>query len=54
METLLQLKGSTKRSLASSALRAALNVYAGRVMALVGKWRRQVHYDEGVDRDLHP
>ncbi len=56
MEALLQLKGIDKAFPGVKALSgAALNVYAGRVMALVGgKWRRQVHYDEGVDRDLHP
>ncbi len=56
MEALLQLKGIDKAFPGVKALSgAALNVYArpgdgaGR-----GKWRQQVHYDEGVDRDLHP
>ncbi len=55
MEALLQLKGSIKRSPGVKALSgAALNVYAGRVMALVGEnGAGKVHYDEGADRDLH-
>ncbi len=56
MEALLQLKGIDKAFPGVKALSgAALNVYAGRVMALVGEnGAKQVHYDEGVDRDLHP
>ncbi|STT51487.1 ribose ABC transport system [Klebsiella pneumoniae] len=56
MEALLQLKGIDKAFPGVKALSGAgaeclcrPGDGAGR-----GKWRRQVHYDEGVDRDLHP
>ncbi len=56
MEALLQLKGIDKAfPRRQGALRRGAECLcrpgdgAGR-----GKWRRQIHYDEGVDRDLHP
>ncbi len=54
MQPLLQLKGIDKAFPGVKALSgAALSVYPGKVMALVGEKRRQeVHHDESADRHL--